>query len=215
MRPEFIMAPTHHPGAGRRAGFHVMPLGALALVVLGCCAPRDFLGTDALGGLLFGVLALASLGLSALRRRNGDASSPRLLPGIALACSIGAILMVTLTPETGAENELQLVPLIHLGGRTSETTTDVLGNIGGNTLLFVPLGAALCVLGLRIRTTMLVAGGLAALVEVAQLLVAGRTTSVDDLLLNTLGALLGHLLVGVWLRSRPLTPSADKVRTGS
>ena len=47
--------------------------------------------------------------------------------------------------------------------------------------------------------------------EVAQLLVPGRTTSVDDLLLNTLGALLGHLLVGAWLRSRP--PS--EVRTGS
>ena len=184
--------------------------GPLGLVLLDCCAPSDFLEPDALGGLLFGVVALAALGLSILRRRHGDVASPRLPAGIALACSIGAILMVTLTPAPRAENELQLAPLIHLGGRTSATTTDVLANIGGNTLLFVPLGAALCFLGLRIRTTILVAGGLAALVEVAQLLVPGRTTSVDDLLLNTLGALLGHLLVGAWLRSRP--PS--EARTG-
>jgi VanZ family protein len=189
--------------------------GPLALVVLDCCAPSDFLEPDALGGLLFGVVALAALGLSILQRRNGDAASPRLLPGIALACSIGAILTVTLTPAPRAENDLELVPLIHLVGPTSETRTDLLANIAGNTLLFVPLGAALCVLGLRIRTTILVAGGLAALVEVAQLVVPGRTTSVDDLLLNTLGALLGHLLVGAWLRSRPLTPSAEDVRTES
>ena len=196
--------------AERRAGCDVIQFGPLGLVVLGCCAPSDFLGTDALGGLLFGVVALATLGVSILRRPHCDAASPRLLAVIALACSIGAILMVTLTPEPGAENELQLVPFIHLGGSASETTRDVLGNIAGNTLLFVPLGAALCVLGLRIRTTILAASGLAALVEAAQLLVPGRTTSVDDLLLNTLGALLGHLLVAAWLRSRP--PSA--ARTG-
>ena len=177
--------------------------GPLGLVLLDCCAPSDFLELDALGGLLFGVVALAALGVSILRRPHCDAASPRLLAVIALACSIGAILMVTLTPEPGAENELQLVPFIHLGSSASETTTDVLGNIAGNTLLFVPLGAALCVLGLRIRTTILAASGLAALVEAAQLLVPGRTTSVDDLLLNTLGALLGHLLVAAWLRSRP------------
>ena len=101
-------------------------------------AERLLLGTDALGGLLFGVVALATLGVSILRRPHCDAASPRLLAVIALACSIGAILMVTLTPEPGAENELQLVPFIHLGGSASETTRDVFGNIAGNTLSASP-----------------------------------------------------------------------------
>ena len=52
--------------AERRAGCDVTQFGPLGLVVLGRCAPSDFLGTDALGGLLFGVVALATLGVSIL-----------------------------------------------------------------------------------------------------------------------------------------------------
>ena len=67
-------------GAGRRAGWDMTQFGPLGLVVLDCCAPSDFLEPDALGGLLFGVVALATLGVSILQRRHGDAASPRLLP---------------------------------------------------------------------------------------------------------------------------------------
>ena len=106
---------------------------------------------------------------------------------IALACSIGAILMVTFTPEPGAENELQLVPFIHLGGSASETTTDVLGNIAGNTLLFVPSELHSASWAPDPHDDPSRRRRAAALVEAAQLLVPGRTTSVDDLCLNRLG----------------------------
>ena len=83
-------------------------------------------------------------------------------------------------------------------------------------MLFVPLGAALCFPWSsdphddpRRGWAGCARGGRAVARPRA------RDSSVDDLLLNTLGALLGHLLVAAWLRSRPPTPSAEEVRTGS
>ena len=67
-----------------------------------------------------------------------------------------------------------------------------------NALLFLPLGAALSLLDFRLRTTVLIAFSVSALIEITQLFVPGRTTAVDDVLLNTLGALLGHALVSAW-----------------
>ena len=68
-----------------------------------------------------------------------------------------------------------------------------------NVLLFVPLGAALALRGVSVGRTVLAAVALSASVELAQLLVvSGRTTSVDDVLLNTAGAWLGHAVLSAW-----------------
>ena len=73
-----------------------------------------------------------------------------------------------------------------------------------NIALFVPFGAALRMRGYSIART---AGyGLLAstAVEAAQwLLIPGRTTSLDDVVLNALGAVVGHALVSRLLPTRP------------
>jgi VanZ like family len=144
------------------------------------------------------VVAVGALSATISERRHDRTTSSRLPLGIALSCSLAAILALTLVPASGA-NERELVPLVHIiGGLRPPTETDVLLNVVGNVLLFLPLGAGLCLLGLRVRATILIAFSLSAFVEITQLFVPGRTTSVDDLLLNTLGALLGHALLLRW-----------------
>jgi glycopeptide antibiotics resistance protein len=144
------------------------------------------------------VVAVGALSVTIAERRHGRTTGSRLPLGIALSCSLAAILALTLVPTSGA-NDRQLVPLVHIiDGLRPPTETDVVLNVVGNALMFLTLGAGLCLLGLRVRTTILIAFSLSAIVEITQLLVPGRTTSVDDLLLNTLGALLGHALLLRW-----------------
>ncbi|WP_399167798.1 MULTISPECIES: VanZ family protein [unclassified Streptomyces] len=77
---------------------------------------------------------------------------------------------------------------------------DAIKQIGGNILLGVPFGILVPVLapGARgIWRVLLLTATVMLLVEMAQgALVTGRAFDVDDVILNTSGALLGYLLVG-------------------
>jgi glycopeptide antibiotics resistance protein len=70
-----------------------------------------------------------------------------------------------------------------------------------NVLLFIPFGVALGLRGLGIGKSALLALLVSAAFECAQFLfVPGRTTSVDDVLLNVTGAVVGHALISRWLQ---------------
>ena len=74
---------------------------------------------------------------------------------------------------------------------------------GANVLLFLPFGAALALRGFSIGKTVLYGFVLSAAVEGAQLLfVSGRWTSADDVLLNSLGAVLGQVLLWRYIPAR-------------
>jgi glycopeptide antibiotics resistance protein len=72
--------------------------------------------------------------------------------------------------------------------------------VGGNVLLGVPFGVLLPVVGarrLRFLRMLLITVAVMVLVELAQgAIVAGRAFDVDDVIMNTGGALLGYLVLG-------------------
>ena len=145
------------------------------------------LGFD--GPIVLVVVAVGALCV-AIRERSRDGASSSWLPlGIALACSLAAIFSLTLVPDRGP-NEVQLVPFVHIVNESPHRyKPEVVLNVVANALLFLPLGAALSLLDFRLRTTVLIAFSVSALIEITLLFVPGRTTAVDDVLLNTLGAL--------------------------
>lgn len=77
---------------------------------------------------------------------------------------------------------------------------DAVKQIGGNVLLGVPFGVLVPVLAPRTRgilRVLLLTATVMLMVEFAQgALVTGRAFDVDDVILNTGGALLGYLLLG-------------------
>jgi glycopeptide antibiotics resistance protein len=77
---------------------------------------------------------------------------------------------------------------------------DTVKQLGGNIVLGIPFGVLLPVLLPRVRGLLRVAAVTALvmlLVELVQgALITGRAFDIDDVLLNTSGALLGYLLVG-------------------
>jgi VanZ like family len=153
-----------------------------------------------LGPVLLLAGAVAALAVAIAERRRDRAAASRLPLGIALSCCLAAIVVLTLTPSGGA-NEKELVPLLHIvRGHPRQYRIDVALNVMANILVFMPFGATLGLLGIRFRTMILVVFGLSTVIEVAQLFVPGRTTSTDDVLLNTLGAALGYAVVRTWRR---------------
>jgi glycopeptide antibiotics resistance protein len=141
------------------------------------------------------------------RARETRARFQTVASNVALVSSVAAIVALTLTPIrhriTGGAHEVQLLPLGDIVESIRAPDTGLLLEEASNMLLFVPLGAALKLRGFGIVMTALTAMTLSGSVEIVQLLlVSGRTTSVDDVLLNTLGAVLGCALVSLLLPPR-------------
>jgi len=117
----------------------------------------------------------------------------------ALSGAIALILALTLTP-LGGDNVVYVTDLDEtidaLRRSDKQFLLDLLLEAGANILLFLPFGAALALRGFSIGKTAVYGFVFSAAVESAQFLfISGRTTSVDDVLLNSLGAALGQALM--------------------
>ena len=168
-------------------------------------------GTVILFTLLVGV-PLATLAAALLIRARRRAGWSRSWACRASVSEVGMLvgtapwLWMILTPTSGAGG-LQLVPLrdlldVLLGA-------DTLVQLVGNLLAFAAVGFFLPI-RLRLAPARwvpavigLIAAGLSVVVEVLQwVLPLGRVTSVDDVLVNALGATLASLLSARWWRTR-------------
>jgi glycopeptide antibiotics resistance protein len=156
----------------------------------------------------FAILAVYLRGLAAgLPRR---AALRRSLLDVSLAVWLSLLFVITLIP-LHADRMVDLVPTSGLVGilRAGHGVPELLAGIAGNMLLFLPLGllAPLRWRWLhRVGRLTVVAAVLSVAIESLQFLLdIGRTTSTDDVWLNTAGAVLG-LLVTRWRRRAPGTP---------
>jgi glycopeptide antibiotics resistance protein len=128
---------------------------------------------------------------------------------VGLAASLAVIAIVTLFPTHGS-HKLQLLPLGDIiEALESPIDWSRLIESMANILLFIPLGSALRTQGLSARVTIIIALAISTFVELMQLfVVAGRTTSVDDVMLNVLGAAAGYRLLPL-LRTRRWAIQSD------
>jgi glycopeptide antibiotics resistance protein len=116
-----------------------------------------------------------------------------------------AVVLSRLTLEPSVASE----PLTHSNLRPGDSINaylsqpafrDTVKQLGGNVVLGVPFGLLLPVLVPKARgliRVVLLTAGVMMLVELAQgALVTGRAFDIDDVILNTSGAVLGYLLLG-------------------
>ncbi len=117
---------------------------------------------------------------------------------IGLMLSIIGTLLLTLLPSSNPEKVTQLVPFYSILD-TFEYAADyaIINSIGMNILLFVPFGFFLFLMIRQEIITVLFAFLFSATIEFLQYaLPIGRISNVDDVILNTLGGIIG-MLVGV------------------
>ena len=114
----------------------------------------------------------------------------------------------------GSERSINLIPFAsiadYLGGPAS-VRRFAFANVAGNILVFVPLGAYLAFLRRRVRiwSNVLIVAGASVAVEILQGVLAVGASDIDDVILNSLGGLLGVLaVVALPRKARP-----DRVRT--
>ncbi len=145
-----------------------------------------------------GMLWLALIGAVVLGAGGCLAAvTPRSRPaaGVGMVFALGLIALFTLTPTGSLTASVNLDPGAGLAAPWRSPTTTV--NIVGNLLLFVPLGVLLPAAARPLRSPLLLvpaAAAVSALVELTQYAyVPGRAADVNDILLNTAGALAGLL----------------------
>ncbi len=125
----------------------------------------------------------------------------RALLWLALLASVGVILWLTLVlvfgDGGGTGLNLRLFQEINrnLDNRDGSATLNLVGNV----LMFVPVGALVAWLSRRARVLTAASVGLLLSVAIeATQLGLGRVGDIDDVLLNSAGALLGGVLAVAW-----------------
>lgn len=139
--------------------------------------------------------------------RRGPGRFVRVL--VTLVALVGMVAFAVVLARLTLEASPASVPLTHSNltpGRSIENYlnqpgfVDTVKQLGGNIALGVPFGILLPLLSLKARGFLRVALITAAtmlLVELVQgALITGRAFDIDDVLLNTTGALLGYVLLG-------------------
>jgi glycopeptide antibiotics resistance protein len=130
---------------------------------------------------------------------SGRQQRPSIAARVAALVYLATLAVVTLLPvawiRRPSDNRPQLVPLQGILADLAESPAERLAEAFGNVLLFVPLGFLLPLLIPAIGRwwqALAVGAGVSLLIELYQLIWPGvRKASVDDLLMNALGAVLG------------------------
>ncbi len=143
----------------------------------------------------------------ALRRRQWR-QAVRFASVVLLVGAILTVLSTTLRGSTGGGGQVNLVPGASFVELFSDDYRNAFENVVGNLALFVPLGFfAIIVTRLRVVRVTLAAAAFSAFIELTQLALGDRWVDVDDLLLNTTGALVGAL-VATW--AKRLVPALEE-----
>lgn len=168
------------------------------------------------GLLPYGFVALVVAVATAVLWRSLSRRGQRVVAWLWLLTATAAVVLVTLTPQTPMIDKnnvvitraLEIVPFqeLYYAAFSSVSWRVAVEQIGGNILLFLPVGIGLALLKLRAPRGLafgFVAGaGLGIMIESLQwILGLGRVSSVDDVILACLGTGIGNL-VGQALVSR-------------
>ena len=134
----------------------------------------------------------------------------RAVPAILIPVYLAAVAWITLTPAPGdpAGNPLLREVLRTLSAVPGLGWVDYdVAEFSANVLLFVPMGVLFTVLLGVWRWWLAVAFGVAAtlIIEFVQLFIPERVSDPRDLQANTLGTLIGVLIVALTVRSRRAT----------
>lgn len=217
-------APTRRARRITLLSLAILGLASVAFVVRGpllmaaptCMAGRWHGCFDTFNGVVLMTLvavppaALVVWALARRRRGAGVASAWRMsLAEVGMVLGTVPFVWLVLMPGSGAgivPGRLSLVPLQDL------LTMGLLG-IVGNLLVFALLGffAPMRFTALASAPRILaLAAGCSVLIETAQyVLQLDRVSSVDDVLLNSAGAVLAALASRRWWRTEPESPSAQ------
>jgi len=155
-------------------------------------------------------LPLAALVAAGLGRRRRARGVP---PDVARRTAVAEVVMVVgtipwiwmiLTPLS-APREVYLIPFVDLSHQVRQGAGFVIAQVGGNLAVFAAFAAGAVVRwGLRVRTVAALAAAGSVTVELLQYgLNLGRVTSIDDVIVNTAGAVVAAMVARRLWVNRP------------
>lgn len=125
-------------------------------------------------------------------RRDGAGAAARNGSVVMLLGAVLVVLITTIGGSTAPGGRVNVIPGASILALNQDDKRNAMENVAGNIMLFLPIGF-FGVLVLRRRVTVLTAlgGAFSIAIEVTQLVLGDRWVDVDDVLLNTVGTLIG------------------------
>ena len=111
---------------------------------------------------------------------------------------------------------VNLFPLVNLFDYDSKR--DLLLNVIGNVAMFIPSGIILPIIYKRLDTfvkALLAGGGISLCIEIIQLPFSVRATDIDDLILNTVGVIVGYGIYALIRYIRRIKKNAYRLDSAS
>jgi glycopeptide antibiotics resistance protein len=148
-------------------------------------------------------------------RTAGEAWGTAILD-VLLLLTAATIAVLTLPPGLESHRVVELVPFQDIRRTLRETSVSdtQFWAMVANVLLFVPVGALVPLRFPRfdrLSRVLLLCAGISAGIEVVQFVVGSHSTATDDVMLNTLGGMLGFLAMrGVRAPLRRLAAMASR-----
>ena len=156
--------------------------------------------------------AAVLVALPSLRQRQWG-RAVRAASAVLLVGGILTVLSTTLRGSSTPTGQINLVPGASILDIFSADYRNAAENVVGNLMLFFPLGFfAMIVTRLSIAQVTLCAAAFSTGIELTQLAFGNRWVDIDDVFLNTAGALVGALTAAVAAR---LTPVLEDSRRGT
>ena len=151
--------------------------------------------------ILYGACLVAAL-VGYLCWRRGGLAAVRPVCAVLLVGVVLALLSATLRGSSTPTGQVNLVPGASMIEVFSSDYRNALENLLGNILLFLPIGfLAVILVGRRVGLVTAASCVLSICIELTQLALGNRWVDIDDVLLNTTGALLGALVGAAVLRA--------------
>lgn len=157
----------------------------------------------------YAALVIASVVTVVSFRRDGAAKAVHNGSVVVLLGSVLVVLLTTIGGSTAPGGRVNLIPGASILALNQDDKRNAVENVLGNIMLFLPIGF-FGVLALRRRVAVLTASGGAFSIgiEVTQLLLGDRWVDVDDVLLNTVGTLIGA--TAAWAAFRVVRSRQDR-----
>ncbi len=105
----------------------------------------------------------------------------------------GQIQPLVFDAEAAFPFRVNLVPIVHM--LEFDSVKDIIWNLAGNTAMFIPTGIILPIVYKQLNNfgKVIAAGAFISFcIELIQLPFASRASDIDDLILNTLGVMIGY-----------------------
>ena len=148
---------------------------------------------------MFGIICFVFVGILFIRKETINLSLPFFV-GLLALYTFALLILLFFRPSEHSYNSMNLQPFSTISFYLSGKVNGLISfyNLAANVCLFIPYGIYIGLKSYSLLKAFLVPLVIISFIEVLQFVTHRGSLDIDDLILNLLGVILGHLLIPIF-----------------